>query len=260
MLGGLEGVGRLVRGDQRECEKIVTVSPAGLVPDGELKVGDCRGRMTQHQVRSTAQQLHFRVLGSEVDGLVEPRECLVGLVPRELDGANPLADLGMQGIELECPEIGSECIIGPPHRLELAGTGEMGLGIVRLDLDSRLESLECGLGIALGILDGTQPDQGADKVRIKLERPPEARFGLVQPALKHQDFAQPLMNLGGPGNLGGKLEQLSLRLFQIAPIDGRLGSLADLLGASGLLGGGCVVMSSPPRTRPTASGTGRKQA
>jgi hypothetical protein len=68
------------------------------------------------------------------------------------------------------------------------------------------------------------------------------------------------MGFGGTGDLSGQLQQLHLRLFQVAPIDGRLGPLADLLGASCLLGGWRVMRISPARAMPTASGTGRKQA
>ncbi len=121
------------------------------------------------------------------------------------------------------------CFIGSPHRLELPRTGEMGLGVVRLDLDGRLEPLEGGLGVSLGVLDRTEPDQGTHKIRIKLEGFAEARFRLVQPALEHQDLAQPLMDFGGTGNLGGQLQELHLRLFQVAPVNGRLGAFTDLL-------------------------------
>lgn len=187
--------------------------------------------MQQHQVRPATKQAYFRVLGSKIDGLVEPCERLVRLVSRELNGADALADLGMERVELECPEVCGEHFIGSPHRLELPRTGEMGLGVVRLDLDGRLEPLEGRLGVSLGVLDRTEPDQGTHKIRIKLEGFAEARFRLVQPALEHQDLAQPLMDFGGTGNLGGQLQELHLRLFQVAPVNGRLGAFTDLLHA-----------------------------
>ena len=93
-------------------------------------------------MRAAAEQSHLTVLWSQVHGLVEPHECLIRLVPRQLDGADALADLGVQRIELEGPEISGEGFIRPAHRLELLCTGEVGLGVVRLDLDGQLKSLE----------------------------------------------------------------------------------------------------------------------
>ena len=116
---------------------------------------------------------------------------------------------------------------------------------MRLDLDGRLESLEGGLIVSLGGFNGTEPDQGPDIIRIEWQRSTKARFRLIQPALEHQDLAQSLVDFGGTGDLGGQLQQLHFRLFQIPPIEGCLGTLADLLGTGCLFGGWRIVRVDP---------------
>ena len=169
--------------------------------------------MPQFELGAASEVAGLAVVGGDLHHLVQSRQCLIGLVPRQLDGRDPQADLGIVRFEFQSPEIFRQGLVGPSHGLEQAAQGEMGLGTVGVDLDRGLESLECGRGIGPLRLDLPQADQGLDIIGVALEGGTEAGLRLGQPALELQDRAQPLLRLGRSRGLGNQLQQRQPGLF-----------------------------------------------
>ena len=103
------------------------------------------------------------------------------------------------------------------------------------------------------------PIRARDVIGLELQGPAKAGLGLIQPTLELEDLSQPLMSLGRARGLSHELEQLVPGLFQVLPVDGGLGPLADLLCPGRLLVCGRLLGSRPAHTIPAASGNCRKQ-
>ena len=125
--------------------------------------------MLQGQVGQAALVVGLGVVGGQLDDLVEPRQGLVGLVPGELERGDPEDDRGRDRVELQAPEVGRQRLVGSAQRLEHAALGEVGLGLVRVDLDGVLEPLQSGFRPAELRLDLAQADQGPDVLGVELQ-------------------------------------------------------------------------------------------
>lgn len=188
-LGGLESLGRLMSGFQGQRELKVDVGPSRKQAGGGPEILDGKRRVPEHQVRPAAQEADLAVVGSEISRLVQPYQCLIGLVPGKLNRADVAAGLGMERVELKGPEVGGKGRVGLPHALQYQSTGEVGLRIMRFDLDGRFEALERGRGLPFRVFNCSKSDQGAHVVRVELQGSTKTGLGLVEPPLKLEDLA-----------------------------------------------------------------------
>ena len=238
LLGGAEGVGWLVVGLEGQRQVVVDVGPVGKAGGGRAEVFDRLRKMPQYQMGAAAEVAGLGVVGGELHDLVEPRQRLIGLVPGQLNGRDPEADLGIVRLEFQDSEVFRQGLVGPADASSKRPSEKWALGRCGSISIARLEPLEGGCDIGPLCLDLPQADQGLDIIGVALQRGSEAGFGLGQPAL---ELARPCPGAAGsrpsPAPVQASCSSVEPGLLVIAAIDGLLGLLADLLGPGGLLGG-----------------------
>ena len=105
LLGGAEGVGRFVVGLERQCQAVVnigSVGEAGWRRRGNLRSPGRNDAASDGRGREGRGPRHFR---GELHDLVESRQRLIGLAPRQLDGRDREADLGVVRLEFQGAEV-----------------------------------------------------------------------------------------------------------------------------------------------------------
>ena len=122
---------------------VVNIRPVGQAAGGGPKIFDRLREMPQCQMSAAAEVVGLAIVGGELDHLVQSRQRLIGLVPRQLDGGDPQADFGVVRFEFQGSEVFRQRLVRlSDFASSKQAQGEVGLGTVGVDLDRRLESLE----------------------------------------------------------------------------------------------------------------------
>ena len=112
LLGGAEGVGRLVVGLQGQGEVVVNVRPVGKPVDGCAEIVDRLREMPEREMSAAAEIAGLAIFRCQLDDLVQSRQRLIRLVSRQLDGRDVQADLGVVRFEFQGAEVLRQRLVG----------------------------------------------------------------------------------------------------------------------------------------------------
>jgi hypothetical protein len=215
---GVEGQGQVVE----------DVGPILEVLGREAEVGDRPGGMLERQVGQSALMVGLGVIGGHLDDLIEPRQGLIRLLAGELERRDPEADGRRVRLEFQRAEVGGECLIDLALRLQDPALGQVGLGLVRVDLDGVVEPLQGRVVTPELRLHLALADQGRDVFGVDLEGAAIRGGGLGPLPLELHHPAEPVMGLGRSGRAGHQPLEVVSRADIILSVDGGLGALAQV--------------------------------
>ena len=184
--------------------------------------------MLERQVRQAALMVGLGIVGGHLEDLIEPRQGLIRLLAGELERRDPEADGRRVGLEFQRAEVGGECLVDLALRLEDPALGQVGLGLMRVDLDGLVEPLQGRVVASELRLHLALADQGRDVFGVELEGAAIRGAGLGPLPLELHDPAEPVMRLGRTGRAGHQSLEVVAGTDVVPTVDGRLGALAQV--------------------------------
>ena len=141
LLDGAEGLGRFLVGLEGQCQVVVDVGSVGKPFGGGGEIVDRLSEMTQREMGTAAKVAGLAILGCELDHLVESRQRLIRLAPRELDGRDREADFGVIRFELRRAEVLRQRLVGFSLGFQQLTQARVSPRPMRVDLDGRFKCL-----------------------------------------------------------------------------------------------------------------------